>query len=64
MRRPTRQYLEAPALAEVDLRVVRLALLVDPPEGVARVAVLERVSLWNTTVAHQDHDLVNRLWVL
>lgn len=48
----------------VDLDVVPLSLVVDELESVSRVSVLKIMSLWDTTVSHQDHDLVDRFWVL
>lgn len=48
----------------MELAVYPLALLVDEFDGVAEVAVHESIAVWNTGVAHQDHDLVDGLWVL
>lgn len=49
---------------DVDLNVLPLSLVVDELESVTRVSVLKIVSLWNTTVSHEDHDLMNGFWVL
>jgi len=49
---------------EVDLSVNPVTLLVDKLHGVTSVSVHLSPVLWNTTVTHEDHDLVNRLWVL
>ena len=48
----------------VHLCVNPIARLVDKLHGVPAVAVHEAVTLRNPTVAHQNHDLVNRLGVL
>lgn len=57
---------EASALLglHVELDVLPVTGLVDQLHGVARVTVHLAPVLWNTTVAHQDHDLVDGLWVL
>lgn len=53
---------EAPALLtpEMNLAVDELAVFVDKLEGVARIAVHLTVTIWDTTVAEEDHDLVKR----
>ena len=48
----------------MNLGVDPLARLVDQLHGVATVAMHESVAIWDTSVTHEDHDLVNRLWVL
>jgi len=49
---------------DVDLNVLPLSLVVDELESVTRVSVLKIVSLWDTTVSHENHDLMNGFWVL
>ena len=48
----------------VDLSIDPVAILIDKLHGVAGVTVHEAVTIRNATVAHQNHDLVDRLWVL
>ena len=48
----------------VHLGIHPLTLLVDELKGVACVAMHLSPTLWNTTVTHEDHDLVDRLWIL
>lgn len=49
---------------EVNLVVHPVAILVDELKGMSNVAVHEAVTVRNTTVTHQDHHLVNGLWVI
>ena len=48
----------------VELAVDPFAFLVDELDGMAEVAVHVSISVGDTTIAHEDHDLVDRLWVL
>lgn len=48
----------------VELDVDPFAVLVDEFEGVAAVAVHVSVPIGNTTVTEEDHDLMDRFWVL
>ena len=48
----------------VKLAVYPVSALIDKLDGVAIIAVHEAIAIWNTTVTHEDHDLVDRLWVL
>ena len=49
---------------QVDLDVDPVTLLVDKLEGVARVSLHLSVSVWNSSISHQVHDLVDGLGVL
>lgn len=59
-----RERLEATISAHMDLDVVEFALLVDPLECVAGVAVFTVISIRSSAVGEQDHHLMDRLWVL
>ena len=53
-----------PTRERAHLSVDKLASLVDELVRVARVAVHEAVSVGDTTVTEEDHELVSRLGVL
>lgn len=48
----------------VELTVYPFAVFVDELDCVSQVSVHMSVSIGDTAIAHQDHDLMNRLWVL
>jgi len=56
--------LESTISADVDLGVDEGAVVLEPLEGVARVAVLLVVAIGSSTVGEEDHDLVNGFRVL
>lgn len=57
-------HLEATIGADMDLDVDKSPVILQPLEGVARVAVLLVVAVGGATVGEEDHDLVDGLWVL
>lgn len=48
----------------MDLGVNPVTVLVDELHGMAVVAVHESVTIWDTSVTHEDHDLMDRLRVV
>lgn len=48
----------------VELTIYPVAILVDQLDGVAIITVHLAVAIWDASVTHEDHDLVDRLWVL
>jgi hypothetical protein len=48
----------------MNLGIDERAVSLEPFEGMPRVAVLLVVAIGSTTIGEQDHDLVDRLWVL
>lgn len=48
----------------VELSIDPVTLLVDELGGVSQISVHESESIWNTSVTHQNHDLMDGLWVL
>ena len=48
----------------VELAVHPFADLIGELDGVSKIAVHLTITVWNTSITHQNHDLVNRLWVL
>lgn len=48
----------------MKLAVNPITGLVDQFDSVSKITVHVSITIWNTTVTHQDHDLMNRLWVL
>lgn len=57
------QGLDALVGLQVDLDIVESSVLLDPLEGVARVAVHVTVGVWGTTVTEERHNLVDGLLV-
>jgi len=49
---------------KVDLGVYPCSILVDKLEGVSRVSLHLSVTIGDTTVSEEPHDLVDRLWVV
>jgi hypothetical protein len=48
----------------VKLAVNPIIVLVDELDGVAIITVHETIAVWDTSVTHQDHELVDGLWIL
>lgn len=48
----------------VELGIDPLALSVDKLQSVSVVSVHESPSSWDTSITHENHDLVDRFWVL
>lgn len=48
----------------VKLTINPVIVLVDKLDGVAEVAIHEAIAIWNTSITHQNHDLMDRFGVL
>jgi len=48
----------------VELGIEPVTGLVDDLDSVADILMHETISIWDTTVTHEDHDLVDRFGVL
>lgn len=48
----------------MNLDVHKGTVILEPLEGVSGVPVLLVIAVWSSTIREEDHDLVDRLWVL
>jgi len=55
---------ESSICTDMDLRVYERAIILNEFQGVARVTVLTEVSIGNTAIREEDHNLMNTLRVL
>jgi hypothetical protein len=57
-------YLETAFCTKVDLDVHKGTVILEPLECVPGVPVLLVIAVWGSTIREEDHDLVDRFWVL
>ena len=48
----------------MELHVDPVTVLIDELVGMASIAVHEAVAIWDTSIAHEDHNLMNGLGIL